>query len=166
MSQEDGMDILLGGAPAAKFPTIGTIIKGKVLAQQKRQSTDMDTGDPQVWSNGDPVWELVFTLQTADRDVDNPDDDGTRRLFARGQMLKAIGIALRKAHWSKPLKGGELAVQYQSDGPQTRRGFNPPKIYVARFTPPDEADEMEALAGPDQADAAAAAYHDPDTEPF
>lgn len=158
------MDILLGGAPAAKFPTVGTVIKGRVLAQQKRQSTDMDTGDPLTWSNGDPIWEIVFTLATDDRDPDNPDDDGTRRLFARGQMLKAIGIALRKAHWSKQLKGGELAVQYKEDGPQTRRGFNPPKVYAARFTPPDEADEFEALAGPDEAPAPPA--YDIGEEPF
>lgn len=148
---DDGMDILLGGAPAAKFPTVGTVVRGRVLDQQKRQSVDMDTGEPEVWSDGSPRWEIVFTLATDLRDTDDPDDDGTRRLFARGQMLKAIGIALRKAHWSKPLRGGELAVKYDSDGVPSRKGFNPPKIYVARFTPPDPADEFEQMAGPPEA---------------
>lgn len=144
---DDGMDLLLGGAPAAKFPEVGTVVKGTVLAQKKRQARDMTTGDPKVWDDGSPVEEVVFTIATEDRDPEIEDDDGTRRLFAGGQMLKAIGAALRKAGWSKPLVGGQLAVKYKEDGVPPRRGFHPPKVYVALFEAPAVADEFDQMAG-------------------
>jgi hypothetical protein len=142
------MDLLLGGAPAAKFPTVGTKIVGKVLAQKKQQSRDMATGDFKTWDNGDPMYEIVFTIATEERDSSLEDDDGTRRLFARGQMLNAIGQALRKVQWKNTLVGGTLGVKYDHDGEAKTRGFSPPKVYVAMFDPPDAADEFEAAAGP------------------
>lgn len=142
---DDGMDLLLGGAPAAKFPTVGTVVKGKVLGQKKQQSKDMATGELKTWEDGTPVWEIVFTLATDDRDPAIEDDDGSRRLFARGQMLKAIGQAIRQAHWSQSLVGGELAVKYAKDGEATRRGFSAPKIYAAKFDPPNLADAFESM---------------------
>jgi len=39
--------------------------------------------------------QLVITLQTADRDPAKPDDDGQRRVFAKGGMLKAIRAAVK-----------------------------------------------------------------------
>jgi len=144
---EDGMDLLLGGAPAAKFPEVGTVIKGKVLSQKKQQSKDLGTGELKTWDDGSPMYEIVFTLATEARDPAVEDDDGTRRLFARGQMLKAIGDALRKARWSSALVGGTLGVKYARDGEATRRGFNAPKVYVAMFEPPAAADEFDAMAG-------------------
>jgi hypothetical protein len=144
---EDGMDLLLGGAPAAKFPEVGTVVKGKVLAQKKQQSKDMASGELKTWDDGSPMFEIVFTLATDDRDPSLEDDDGTRRVFARGQMLKAIGDALRKAHWSAPLVGGHLAVKYAKDGEASRRGFSAPKLYQAIYEPPAAADEFDAIAG-------------------
>jgi hypothetical protein len=142
---EDGMDLLLGGAPAAKFPEVGTVVKGKVLGQKKRQARDID-GELKVWEDGSAVEEVVFTLQTDDRDPALEDDDGARRIFAGGQMLKAIGAAIRKAGWSKPLVGGQLAVKYKEDGVPPRKGYHAPKIYVALYEPPSVADEFDAIA--------------------
>jgi hypothetical protein len=143
---EDGMDLLLGGAPAAKFPEVGTVVRGKVLAQKKQQSKDMASGELKTWDDGSPIYEIVFTLATDDCDASLEDDDGTRRVFARGQMLKAIGDALRKAHWSAPLVGGHLAVKYAKDGEASRRGFSAPKLYQAIYEPPAAADEFDAMA--------------------
>ena len=156
---EDGMDLLFGGAPAAKFPEIGTIVKGKVLSQKKRQARDID-GNLKTWDDGQPIEEIVFTLATDDRDPADPDDDGTRRLFAGGQMLKAIALALKQAHWSKALTNGELAVKYKEDGTPPRRGYSAPKIYVAMFSPPSAADEFDAMSGD------VAAEYGADEEPF
>lgn len=144
---EDGMDLLLGGAPAAKFPNVGDKLQGRVLSQKKQQSKDMATGELKVWDDGSAMYEIVFTIQTDQRDPELEDDDGTRRLFARGQMLKAIGDALRKARWSSSLVGGTLGVKYARDGEATRRGFSAPKIYAALFEPPAAADEFDAMAG-------------------
>jgi hypothetical protein len=153
------MDLLLGGSPAAKFPEVGTVIRGRVIGQRKQQSKDMASGELKTWDDGSPVWEIVFTLATDDRDDSIENDDGTRRLFARGQMLKAIGDALRKARWSAPLAGGTLAVKYVRDGEQTKRGFSPPKLFAAIYEPPAAADEFDALAGADH-------YEDDGSEPF
>lgn len=146
---DDGMDLLLGGAPAVKFPEIGSKVTGKVIAQKKQQSKDMATGELKVWDDGSPMYEIVFTLKTDERDPSVDDDDGTRRLFARGQMLKAIGDALRKARWSAALVGGTLGVKYAADGEAKRRGFSAPKVYVAMFEPPETADEFDAMSGDD-----------------
>lgn len=153
---EDGMDLLLGGAPAAKFPTIGTVVAGKVLAQKKQQSKDMASGELKTWEDGAPIYEIVFTLATDEHSPDIEDDDGTRRLFARGQMLKAIGAAIRKAHWSASLVGGVLKVKYAKDGEASKRGFSPPKLFQAIYEPPAAADEFDAMAG----------YDEPGMEPF
>lgn len=157
---DDGMDLLLGGAPAAKFPEVGTIVKGKVLAQKKRQARDID-GNLKVWDDGSPIEEIVFTLQTEDRDESIEDDDGARRLFAGGQMLKAIGAAVRKAHWSKPLVGGMLAIKYREDGVPPRKGYSAPKLYVAIFEPPSAADEFDSMSGDESV-----ADYDAGEEPF
>lgn len=151
---DDGMELLLGGAPAAKFPEIGAVIAGKVLAQRKQQSKDFESGQLKTFEDGSPMMEIVFTLQTDVIDPEIEEDDGTRRLFARGQMLKAIGAALRKAHWSAPLVGGTLKVKYAKDGDRVGRK-NPPKLYQAIFEPPAAADEFDAMAG-----------YEPDDEPF
>src|SRR4051812_36411676 len=120
---DDGMDLLLGGAPAAKFPNKGDVVRGKVLGQKKQASRDIATGEAKTFSNGDPMYEIVFTLQTDVRDPEVEDDDGTRRVFARGQMLNAVGKALREARWSRNLIGGTLAIKYHHDGEASARGF-------------------------------------------
>jgi hypothetical protein len=149
---DNGMDLLLGGAPAVKFPNIGDKVVGKVISQKKQQSKDMASGELKVWEDGSPIFEIVFVLATDERDDSVDDDDGTRRLFARGQMLKAIGQALRKANWKNELVGGTLGVKYAQDGEARTRGFSPPKIYSAMFEPPDPADALDEMAGPSEDD--------------
>lgn len=155
---DDGMDLLLGGAPAAKFPEIGSKVQGKVLGQKKQQCRDFDDNSLKFWDDGSPMYEIVFTLETDERDPEIEDDDGTRRLFARGQMLKAIGAALRSAHWSAPLAGGVLRVKYAKDGERSGRR-NPPKLYQVIFEPPAAADEFDAMGGTEADD-------DYSSEPF
>lgn len=140
---DEVIDFLLGAAGApAKFPAVGTIVRGRVLSHEKRQSRDMD-GNPKTWDDGNPVWEVIVTLQTEDRDASIEDDDGVRRLFVRGQMLKAVRDSLVKASWRSSLIGGELAVQYTGDGIPARNGFSAPKQYRAQFTPPAPVDEFD-----------------------
>lgn len=140
---DDALDFLIGqaGAPA-KFAEIGAVVSGKVVRYEKRQSRDMD-GNLKVWDDGEPVWEIVITLETDDRDPDVEDDDGVRRLFVRGQMLKAVRDALMKVRWRKSLVGGRLAVKYVEDGEQRRKGFAAPKLYAARFEPPAPVDDFD-----------------------
>ena len=120
------------GAPACKFESPGDTHKGKVVSAQKRQQTDYGTGTPKFYDNGDPMWEIVITIDTG---VEDSNGETEKRLFARGAMLKAIREALKDAG-AKLEVGGELVVRYTEDGEPSKKGFNAPKLYKAKYTPP------------------------------
>lgn len=122
-----------GGAPSAKFPVIGTVVKGTVLGATKTQQTDMD-GKLLFWDNGDPRWQLVITLQTDERDPDIDGDDGVRRLFAKGNLLKAVQTAVRESGAKGLEENGTLAAKYTADGPK-KPGLTAPKEYVGQYAP-------------------------------
>lgn len=124
--------LLQNGIPAAKFPTIGTVVKGTVLKADVEQQRDFDSGEPKTYDDGNPMMQIVITLATDERDPDIDGDDGTRRLFVKGQMLAALRAALRSAQ-AKLEPGGQIAVQYASDGEAKKRGFNPPKQYAVQY---------------------------------
>ena len=117
------------GVPSFKFATIGDTVKGLVVAAEKRQQTDLD-GNPKTWDNGDPQWQLVITLATDLRDSDIDDDNGHRRIFAKGDLLKAIKSALGDNKVTLEV-GTELAVKYIGDGEPTKKGYHPPKLFKA-----------------------------------
>jgi hypothetical protein len=143
---QDPNDFLFsGGAPVAKFPSIGAIVKGTVTNSEVTQQTDIDQ-KPKFFDDGNPMRQLVITLQTAERDPSADNDDGLRRLFVKGQMLQAVREAL-KAAGSKLENGGTLAVQYANDKPSERRGYNDQKIYRAQYQPPAAGSGVNDLLG-------------------
>jgi len=130
---DDALDYLSrSGAPAFKFEKIGDTFAGKVVAAEKRQQTEFGTGTPKFYDNGDPMWEVVITLDTG---VDDGNGETCKRLFARGALLKAVREALRDAG-AKLEVGGELRGKYVEDGEPPKKGFNAPKLYKAKYTPP------------------------------
>ena len=134
-----------GGAPAAKFPEPGVTIKGTVEDATRSQQTDLD-GKPRYWDDGNPRYQLVITLATDERDPNIDDDTGTRRVFAKGNMLTAVKGALKKTG-AKLEVGGTLAIKYTGDGTPTKVGFNAPKLYIASYKAPvtsitPDADEL------------------------
>lgn len=135
-------ELLEGGGHSAKFPTLGTTVKGKVLRTASSQQTDMKTKEPKTYKNGDPMMQIIVTLQTDERDPEDADDTGERNLYVKGNMLNAVREALRKAH-SKLVVGGTLAVKWQSEGEPPEKGFNPPKLYVSEYKAP-VADQTDA----------------------
>lgn len=126
------LDLLREGGTSFKFDTIGKVCKGTVVSAEGRQQTDYATKKPKTYDDGKPMMELVITLQTDERDPDNADDDGKRRLYARGEMLKAI----RTATGGKMEEGGTLAVKYTGDGTPKQAGFNAPKLFQAEYKSP------------------------------
>jgi len=133
MSDIDVNDFLTaGGAPAVKFPNIGYTIKGIVLSSEVRQQTKLEDGTPLVWDDGRPRMQLVVTIDTGDTDGE---DTTERRLFAKGHMLTAIKQAVKESG-GQFLNGGELTVRYTGDGEQKVRGYNLPRLFRAKYTPP------------------------------
>jgi len=139
----DALEYLMGGAPTLTFPDLGTVHKGRIRSYEKTQQRDMDSGMPKVWENGEPMWQIVFTLETEERDSEIDSDDGVRRLFAKAQMLTAIRDVIRKSGHRGEVRGGVLAVKYAADGQAKTRGYNPPKVYAARFEPPVPTDDFD-----------------------
>lgn len=160
----DAADELLmggGGAPAARFPTVGTVVKGIVLEKRASQQTDMQTGKPKTFEDGNPMMQLIITIQTEDRDDSLDDDDGKRRVFAKGNMLTALRDAVREAKAATLNPGDELAIKYVGNGERKNKGFQPPKLYKARVTPGVKSTANDLLT----ADFDSGPAHDDDT-PF
>lgn len=148
-------DFLLGGGGAsAKFETIGDTVTGTVTSQEVRQQTDIMTGDPLTWPNGDPRMQLVVTLQTTLSD--DEDDDGIRNLYVKGSkkagsksLHDAVASAVRNARAKSLEEGGTLTVKYVGDEPSQTRGFSPRKLYEGTYASPDKAAASAAfLAAP------------------
>jgi hypothetical protein len=124
-----------GGAPSAAFPTPGTKVGGTITETPTvQQQRDLD-GKPKFWDDGNPQMHLVVTIQTEQRDPSNPDDDGKRRLFVKGQLKNAVADAVRAAGAPGLQVGGTLDVAYTHDGVPSQRGYSAPKQYKARYTP-------------------------------
>lgn len=134
----DANDLLMGGGlAAAKFPTIGTSITGRIVRKPEvRQQTHIETGEPLTFANGDPRMQIIVSLATEEREADNPDDDGERALYIKGNMLGAIRDAVRKASAKGLEVGGVLTVAYIADGEKKNKAFNAPKLYNATYVPP------------------------------
>lgn len=137
-------DLLAGGGKSFKFDTIGATITGTITSVAVRQSTDFDTGKPAVWEDGSPQEQIVITLNTSLRDVDIPDDDGSRNVYVKGwgAQLKEFRRAVREAG-SKPEPGDTFTATYVTDGEKPQRGF-PPKVYAYKLT---KATGLDALVG-------------------
>jgi hypothetical protein len=142
-----------GGGKAAKFEEIGDSVEGDITDAVVGQQTDMETGAPLTWTDGSPRMQLVVTLQTDDKSAD---DDGLRRIFAKGgkyevdsgtgtSLKDAIGDAVKKAGAQTLAVGGRLKVGYTGVGKKTNRGFSAPKLYRATYTPPVKSVSAEDL---------------------
>jgi hypothetical protein len=129
-----------GGGRSAKFPNVGDKIDGEVISAEVTQQTDFKTGAPKTWDDGSPMRQLVVTLQTTEHEDD--DDDGVRRLFAKGSPMKpttslgAIRAAVHAVGATNLEPGGRLQVAYTGDGVASGAGLNPPKEYKAKYGRP------------------------------
>jgi hypothetical protein len=126
-----------GGAPVAKFPTIGTTHLGTITHLEARQQRDFDKGEPLTWDDGSPRMELVITIDNAGE---------VNRLFVKGAMLSALRDEIRRLGLKKPEIGGKLAVKYSHDGENKNPKLNPPKMYQVAYEPPAAAAVEELIA--------------------
>lgn len=124
-----------GGAPGAKFKTLGDTVTGQVLDYEMRQQTDLETNSLKTWDDGRPMMQLVVTLQTTDRDPSFEDDDGKRRVYIKGLLQQAVRDAIKAAGGKKLEVGGTLTVRYIGDEAPKRRGVSGAKIYQAHWQP-------------------------------
>ncbi|WP_020116768.1 hypothetical protein [Streptomyces canus] len=125
-----------GGAPTAKFPTAGTTVSGRITEKPKvEQQRDIKDQSLKFWSDGNPMLQLVVTVQTEERDPAIEEDDGRRRIFVKGQMKNVIADAVTQSGARGLEIGGTLTVKYTHDGQSKGAGMSPPKQYIAQYVP-------------------------------
>ena len=155
----DANDFLMrSGAKSATFPTIGTTVKG-VIAREPELSQQRDFDDRsklKFWDTGEPMMQVVVILATAERDPEDDDDNGERGLYLRGNILKAVQVAVKEAKAKGLAVGGKLAVKYSGDGDQPKKGLAKPKLYKAAYEAPDPMAQAEHEDEPEPVAASAA----------
>src|SRR5256885_7443643 len=136
-----------GGYTTAKFDKPGASVTGTVAEQPTiQQQRNFDTGALEFWDDGNPKYQLVVVLQTDQRDPDVQDDDGTRALYVRGNLQKAIRDAVRQSGADGLETGGMVTVTYTGDAAPTRKGINGAKLYRAEYKPPAAAAAQDLLS--------------------
>jgi len=139
------------------FETPGDSVKGRVDNVEEVQQTDLSTGEPATWDNGQPKMMIRVTLAT---DLaSEPGDDGKRSVYLKGSRkpeskssLSAVIAAVQKSTGGTNIEsGGTLTLTYTGDGQPSRRGWNAPKQYEASYTPPSSNVDL-AGGGQTQAD--------------
>ncbi len=130
-----------GGGKSAKFENHGDTVVGTITAAERRQQTDPKDGSLKTWDNGDPMWQIVITLQT--ELSEDSDDDGLRNVYVKGSKkpeslsaTAALIAALKEAGGVQLEIGGRLAVQYTGDGTPSARGLSAPKQYRMQYKAP------------------------------
>lgn len=131
-----------GGGNSFAFDTIGNTVTGKIVAIEQVQQTDMQTGQPAVWDNGEPKMMVRVELATDLRD--DAMDDGHRSVYLKGSRkpeskssMAAVLGAVQTATGSRNISaGGTLTLTYSGDGDAPRKGYNAPKLYEAVYVPP------------------------------
>jgi hypothetical protein len=130
-------DFLMGGGvPSAKFPVLGHTVSGRITEQPTvEQQRNYEDDKLKFWDDGKPMMQLVVTLATNERDPENPEDDGARRLYVKGYMKNAVAGAVRAAGARGLENGGTLSVTYTQDGEKKNPKFNAPKLFTAQYIP-------------------------------
>lgn len=144
--------------PIAKFEKIGDVVTGTLLDAEVAPVTD-PMGNVQYDKNNNPKQQVIYTLQTDERDPEIEDDDGQRRLFAKWAIQKAISTCLAEAGLAKAglQEGGKLTITFSATQKASQRGYQDIKLYTAAYEPPP----ARTLAAPAAAAPAAEAAKHP-----
>lgn len=151
----DPSALLMGGGGAwAKFENHGDKVQGEILGLETRQATDVDN-ELKFFDNGDPIWEVVVTLQTAESDPEIEDDDGIRKVSLGGSKkyaskAKAAQDAVRAAGARMMEEGGKFALAYIGDGEPTKKGYTAPKLFAAQYKAPTQTASMDVFDEPEE----------------
>jgi hypothetical protein len=154
--RDDATEFLMGsGAIAFPFDEIGDRVEGTIVAMQKRQQTDMQTGEPAFFANGDPKYMLQVSLQTELQNSE--DDEGLRSVYLRGgnytptkgtgtSSLNAVRDAIKKSKAERPEIGAWLSLAYTGESKNSNKGFNAAKLYTAEYKPPSYGVDLNEMA--------------------
>ncbi|MEU7189102.1 hypothetical protein [Streptomyces sp. NPDC045369] len=118
-----------------------------------------------VDAKGEPVMQVRMILAT---DQSGPNDDGRRSLYVSGwRMTTAIGDAMRRAGETAeaPQVGAFLKLTFARLG-QAQGGMAPPKVYVAEYTKPADANARRPQGTQDSAAVNESSWGQPASAPW
>lgn len=118
---------------------LGTTVSGTIKAvNPPHQQTDPVDGSLQFKKDKvTPKMSVRIDLATNERDVSDPEDDGSRGLYVQGWLQGAIGDALRKAgRQGAPEVGATLTVTLIERTPNEIPALAPTNKFVAQYVPP------------------------------
>lgn len=111
-----------GGITAAfdKNTPFGTAWQGTITSADVRQTTDFDTGKPEVWDDNTPKQQLVIVIQTDARTA--PDDDGKRAIYIKwwGEQRLNLIKAVEAAGDDDVQVGGKFFARLIGDKPNEK----------------------------------------------
>lgn len=148
-------DLLLGrsGPPAAKFARPGDKIRGTLVGKDTQHKSKFNPKDPSdksdlmFFKSGDPVLELILTLQTELRDPAKEGDKGLRRVYVPFQMQQSLQQAVADAGIKRTLPlGSVIEIEFTHEVPNALNTGNPRKEYKVTVTAPS--DLVAVGAGP------------------
>ncbi len=144
MSDNKDFDSLLlgrSGPPAAKFGGHGDFVEGSLVGkdtQHKSKYNPNPNAEKELlyFKSGDPILELILTLQTDKVDPSIEGDKGLRRVFVPFQMQQALQKAVADAGIKRTLPlGSRIKITYTHDVPSSGGG-SPRKEYSVVVVPP------------------------------
>lgn len=107
--------------PSFKFDRVGATCEGTVIDEPRVVETDdLDGGRSR---------KLVV-------DIDTAEGPFSLWLPAQRRITSAISDAVRESGATGLAPGGVLKVQFTEEGEPSKPGFNPPKFFRAKYTPP------------------------------
>lgn len=121
----------------------GTTVAGLVLAQELTAQTDQKTRKAKTTANGRTLKQLEVVILTGWQT--DPDDDGRRKLFVKGNLRSAIKKAIVAAGDNDLRNGSRLTVTYTGLGAAANPDYSAPRLYRAKYEPPTE-DSIAELA--------------------
>jgi len=122
----------------ATLANVGDRVAGTIVSVRRAQQTDLDTGSPLTWSDGNPRMMTVVVIRK--------DDGEEGALYARGGNFEvvtgegtslegAIVDAVTTVGASSIDAGARLEVVHSGLGKRSSAAKNPPKLYRAKYTP-------------------------------
>lgn len=136
-----------GQSKFATFTQPGATVAGTITEiSDQKQATKWNPDknakrELDFWPSGDPVMEVWITVQTQERDPQDPEDTGLRAIVITvnqkpGGQLAAIMDACEAIGADTPLPGGFLALTFTHFDPESKNPQNPRKLYAAKYQAP------------------------------
>lgn len=140
-----------GGAPSLSYDAQkgyvkGTFRGGQVLSKTISDQTEMGNGKVRTWGDGSPRKQMVLLLQTSERA--DPQDNGQRQLFIKGDLPRACREAFQAQGASDIEIGSWVYAAWVDDKAAKTAGHNPSKVYQVVYARPGQPDPNPAAIVP------------------